>query len=235
MSSAGLFQPAQSNATATQQTYDDGGEDAGRPEIHAIAPAVPHSRSEDVYAIAVGCVMIALGLALLRAAGLVTGGIAGVALLVSYLVPLPTGVLFTIINIPFFFFAKKAMGSRFMWRTIAVNAGIALFSSIARYGMRVVDVHPAFAAIAGGTVIGMGILALARHDAGVGGTGVVTLWLQRTRGWNAGRTQIAIDIGILLISFSVVAPTQVAWSALSAAAISGILIAWHRPGRYTGY
>ncbi|MGN7158815.1 YitT family protein [Sphingomonas sp. SAFR-052] len=208
--------------------------------MDAIAPAlphegVPHSRSEDVYAIVVGCVMIALGLALLRAAGLVTGGIAGVALLVSYLIPLPTGVLFTLINIPFFLFAKRAMGTRFMLRTIAVNAGIAVFSTMARYGFRIVEVHPAFAAIAGGTVIGMGILALARHDAGVGGTGVVTLWLQRTREWNAGRTQIAIDLGILAASFAVVAPVQVAWSALSAAAISGILIAWHRPGRYTGY
>ncbi|PZO78045.1 MAG: hypothetical protein DI632_07520 [Sphingomonas hengshuiensis] len=179
--------------------------------------------------------MIALGLALLHAAGLVTGGIAGVALLASYLVPLPTGVLFTLINIPFFLFARRAMGSRFMWRTIAVNGGIALFSTLARYGLRIVEVHPAFAAIAGGTVIGMGILALARHDAGVGGTGVVTLWLQRTRGWNAGRTQVAIDLAILAASFAVVAPAQVAWSALSAAAISGILIAWHRPGRYTGY
>lgn len=179
--------------------------------------------------------MIALGLALLHAAGLVTGGIAGVALLVSYLIPLPTGVLFTLINIPFFLFAKRAMGTRFMLRTIAVNAGIAVFSTMARYGFRIVEVHPAFAAIAGGTVIGMGILALARHDAGVGGTGVVTLWLQRTRGWNAGRTQIAIDLGILAASFAVVAPVQVGWSALSAAAISGILIAWHRPGRYTGY
>lgn len=211
-----------------------------RPETDAITPAlphsgVPHSRSEDVYALIVGCVMIALGLAMLHAAGLVTGGIAGVALLVSYLVPLPTGVLFTLINIPFFLFARRAMGSRFMWRTIAVNGGIALFSTMARYGFRIVEVHPAFAAIAGGTVIGMGILALARHDAGVGGTGVVTLWLQRTRGWNAGRTQIAIDLGILAASFAVVAPGKVAWSAVSAAAISGILIAWHRPGRYTGY
>ncbi|KQM86639.1 hypothetical protein ASE67_10815 [Sphingomonas sp. Leaf23] len=196
---------------------------------------VPHSRSEDVYALVVGCVMIALGLAMLHAAGLVTGGIAGVALLVSYLVPLPTGVLFTLINIPFFLFARRAMGSRFMWRTIAVNGGIALFSTMARYGFRIVEVHPAFAAIAGGTVIGMGILALARHDAGVGGTGVVTLWLQRTRGWNAGRTQIAIDLAILAASFAVVSPGKVAWSAVSAAAISGILIAWHRPGRYTGY
>ena len=198
-------------------------------------PPVPHNRVEDLYAMAVGCLLVALGLALLRSAGLVTGGIAGVALLMSYLVPLPTGVLFTLLNIPFYLFAGRAMGRRFMWRTIAVNFGIAGFSTLARSGMHIAEIHPGFAALVGGTVIGMGILALARHDAGVGGTGVVTLWLQRTRGWNAGRLQIGIDAAILLVSLSVVSGTAFAWSALSAAAISGILIAWHRPGRYTGY
>jgi uncharacterized membrane-anchored protein YitT (DUF2179 family) len=96
-------------------------------------------------------------------------------------------------------------------------------------------ISPAFAAIAGGTLCGMGILSLARHQAGVGGTGVVTLWLQRTRGINAGRTQVAIDVCILLVSMSVVSLDAVAWSALSAVAMSGVVMVWHRPGRYTGY
>jgi uncharacterized membrane-anchored protein YitT (DUF2179 family) len=104
-----------------------------------------------------------------------------------------------------------------------------------RLSITVADVHPAFAALVGGTVIGLGILVLARHQAGVGGTGVITLWLQRTRGWNAGRTQIAIDVVILGISVPVLSGGQLAWSALSAAAISLILIAWHRPGRYIGH
>lgn len=37
-------------------------------------------------------------MAWLKAAGLVTGGIAGLALMTSYLVPLPAGVLFTLLN-----------------------------------------------------------------------------------------------------------------------------------------
>lgn len=196
--------------------------------------AMPHSRSEDMYALIVGCVLLVLGLVFLKAAGLVTGGTAGIALLLSYLVPLPVGVLFTIINLPFFAFAWSRMGPRFMWRTILVNLGVTVLSELFRYSFRVVEVHPAFAALVGGTVIGLGILVLARHGAGVGGTGVVTLWLQRTRGWNAGRTQMAIDTVILAASIGVVSAPQLAWSALSAAAISGILIAWHRPGRYTG-
>ena len=80
----------------------------------------------------------------------------------------------------------------------------------------------------------MGVLSLARHGAGVGGTGVVTLWLYKRYGINAGLTQIGFDVVILAVSLIVLSPGRLAWSALSAAAISGILVAWHRPGRYTG-
>lgn len=201
----------------------------------ADADVIPHSPAEDIYALIVGCILLTLGLVLLKAAGLVTGGIAGIALLVSYVVPLPPGLLFTLINLPFFLFAYKAMGPGFMWKTIAVNAGIAAFSVAMGWGLTIAHIEPLFAAIVGGTLIGMGILALARHGAGVGGTGVVTLWLQKRHGINAGMAQIAMDLVILAVSLSVISPSRLAWSALSAAAISGILIAWHRPGRYTGF
>lgn len=201
-----------------------------RPAVRGTA----HSLAEDGYALVVGCILLVLGLVLLHAAGLVTGGIAGVALLLSYLVPLPVGVLFTLINIPFFLFAHRVMGARFAVKTVLVNIGIAAISAVAKASLRVADVHPMFAALVGGTVIGMGILSLARHGAGVGGTGVLTLWLLRQRGWNPGRTQIAIDVLILAVAIPVVSPEKLGWSALSAAAISLVMIAWHRPDRYIG-
>lgn len=197
--------------------------------------AHPHTLAEDAYALFIGCTLVVLGLVFLKAAGLVTGGVAGLALLLSYRIPWPAGVLFTLINIPFFVFAHKVMGARFAVKSLIVNLCIAGFSAWARLSIHVVDVRPAFAAPIGGTVIGMGILALARHQAGVGGTGVITLWLQRTRGWNAGRTQIAIDVVILAISAPVISGPQLAWSALSAASMSLILITWHRPGLYIGH
>lgn len=201
----------------------------------AAPDGVPHGRVEDVYALVVGCILLALGLVFLKAAGLVTGGIAGIALLLSYLVSLPPGLLFTIINVPFFVFAYRAMGAGFMWKTIAVNAGLAALSVAMNLGVQIQHISPMFAAIVGGTVIGMGILSLARHGAGVGGTGVLTLWLYKRYGINAGLAQMAFDVVILLASLSVISPLYIAWSAVSALAISGILIAWHRPGRYTGF
>ena len=204
------------------------------PADRSVVRGTDHSLIEDGYALVVGCILLVLGLVLLHAAGLVTGGIAVVALLISYLVPLPVGVLFTLINIPFFLFAHRVMGARFAVKTILVNMGIAGISAVAKASLRVADVHPMFAALVGGTVIGMGILSLARHEAGVGGTGVLTLWLLRTRGWNPGRTQIAIDVLILAAAIPVVSVEKLGWSALSAAAISLVLIAWHRPDRYIG-
>lgn len=195
----------------------------------------PHTLAEDAYALLTGITLVVLGLVFLRAAGLVTGGIAGLALLVSYLVPLPVGLLFTLLNLPFFWFARRAMGTRFMVRTMIVSGGIAALGTITRYAIAIDTIHPLFAAVVGGSLIGLGGLILARHHAGVGGTGVISLWLQQHRGWNAGRTQIAIDAAILLVSLSIVPADRILWSALSAAAISGILIAWHRPGRYTGF
>ena len=144
------------------------------------------------------------------------------------------GVLFTLVNIPFFLFAHKVMGARFAVKTVLVNIGIGAASAITRVSVHVDTVHPAFAALVGGTVIGMGILALARHQAGVGGTGVITIWLYRKRGWNMGMTQVALDVFILSLAIPVVTGPQLAWSAVSAAAISLILFAWHRPGLYMG-
>jgi uncharacterized membrane-anchored protein YitT (DUF2179 family) len=204
-------------------------------DLFAEHGAQRHSRSEDVYALVVGCALIVLGIVCLHAAGLVTGGVAGVALLVGHLVPLSPGWLFTLINLPFFVFARSAMGTAFMLKTMIVSSTVTLLTLLSPWLLRFSFIDPLFAALFGGTVIGMGILSLARHQAGVGGTGVMTLWLQRRRGWNAGRTQLAIDAGIMAAALLVVPPLQVLLSAISAAAMSGVLITFHRPGRYTGY
>lgn len=197
--------------------------------------AKPHSLFEDVYALIVGCVLITLGLTLLRSAGLTTGGIAGLSLLLSYVLPLPVGVLFALLNVPFFYLADRVMGRRFMIKTVLLNVGIVIAAGLAPHVFQLAEIDPSVAGFAGGTVIGMGTLAVARHGAGVGGIGVIGLWLQQRRGWNAGRTQIMFDVVILGASLAVLSPTAFVWSMLSAAAISGILIVWHRPGRYTGY
>lgn len=194
-----------------------------------------HTLPEDIYAFLIGCSMIVVGLACLHKAGLVTGGVAGIALLVSYLVPVTPGTLFSLINIPFLIFAFRAMGHSFALKTTIASVSITLLALIIPDVIGISYIDPVFAAVFGGTIIGMGILSLARHQAGVGGTGVVTLWLQKTRGINAGRTQLAIDTVILLAALGALPWRQVLISAISAAALSGVMIVFHRPERYLGH
>ena len=200
----------------------------------AVPAGVPHTLIEDAYALLAGVLFAVIGMVLLKSAGLVTGGVAGIALLVSYLIPLPVGVLFTLINIPFFMFGFITMGARFTCKSLLGSVMIMGLLQVMPHALSIGYVNPAFAAVAGGTLCGMAILAFARHGAGVGGTGIVTLWLQKKYAINAGRSQILIDSAILIVSTTVVAPDRAAWSALSAVAMSGMVMAWHRPGRYAG-
>jgi uncharacterized membrane-anchored protein YitT (DUF2179 family) len=123
------------------------------------------------------------------------------------------------------------------------SSDLTLFANVAIMGvglmmpaaLAITRINPLFAALFGGSIIGFGILAIARHGAGVGGVGVVALILQKSRGWNAGRTQMGCDILILLASLPVLTPGRLGLSILSAAAINAVLIVNHRPGRYIGH
>jgi len=194
-----------------------------------------HSLLEDAYAMVTGCTLLALGLLLMKSAGIVTAGIAGVALLISYHLPAEVGLLFFLLNLPFLLLAWATLGRAF---TIKTTVAIGLIFGLAAMAGRAVDiawVHPAFAALAGGTAMGVGILALVRHNTGVGGVNIVALWVQKRRGWNVGRLHMVLDGAILLAAAFTLPLTQVGWSVLSAVAINLVLIAYHKPGRYAGH
>jgi uncharacterized membrane-anchored protein YitT (DUF2179 family) len=198
---------------------------------------IRHSLLEDAYAYLTGCIFVVLGLVWLKSAGLVTGGIAGMALLLSYFVPSPAGVLFTLLNIPFFLLAGRALGRNAIFKAVFANLLISGLALLVPLAFRLEAVNGVFAALFGGTVIGVGILILARHNVGVGGIGMLAIALQKSRGWNAGRTQLASDVVIVSSALPILGMSlhQFATSIISAAAVAAVLIVYHKPGRYTGY
>lgn len=194
-----------------------------------------HSRLEDLLALAFGCVFVATGLAILRGGGLVTGGMAGLALLATHFVALPPGLMLALLNLPFLALAWRAIGPLFALRTVLVSIGIAAISALAQSSIRIGIDSPVIAAISGGALLGQGVLTLVRHGAGLGGLGVLTIWFNQKFGWRLGRSQIAIDVIILALSGFILEPAQLGWSALSALVMGLEVYLWHRPGLYTGY
>ncbi len=204
------------------------------PVVRAAGTPRPHSALEDLLALLIGSGLIGLGLLLLQAAGLLTGGVAGLALILHYLTGLAVGPLFVAANLPFMVFAWVRMGAAFTLKTLAVNLLLAAIS----LGMpRVihVEVEPAFAAVAGGVLVGLGLLTLVRHRASVGGIGIVAIWAQERHGISAGRVQMAADAAILLAALLVLPTGRLPLSAASAFLLDLIVLMNHRPGRYVGF
>ncbi|ADN00689.1 membrane protein [Dickeya dadantii 3937] len=193
-----------------------------------------HTLKDDVYGLMLGVMFIAIGLNLLKLSGMITGGIAGIALLLSYFIPLSIGVLFILANIPFMIFCYFSMGRAFTLKTLIVNIALSAATQAVPGLLTINYIHPLFSALVGGTFLGMGILSLARHNASVGGTGVVTLWLYKRFNINAGKSQMLLDVLVFAVSIFTMPVHLLLWSALSALAMNAMLMNWHKPGRYQG-
>ena len=183
-------------------------------------------------ALGVGALLISLGLSLLNSAGLLTSGISGVVFLVHYAFGWEIGKAFFLLNLPFYLLAFGRLGKAFAIKTLLAVAFISVLTTNARqmYGLQ--SVHPAFASIAGGILVGMGLLALFRHAASVGGFSALAVYLQRRRGWRTGHILMSVDCAILLASFLVIDTTHVLWSVVGAVVLNMMVTLNHKPGRY---
>jgi uncharacterized membrane-anchored protein YitT (DUF2179 family) len=196
--------------------------------------AVEHSFFEDVQALVTATLFIALGLAMYSHAGLLSGGTAGVALLVHYATGGRFGVVFFVVNLPFAAFAVRTMGWRFAAKSLAAVVLLSVFSELLPLVMRFDRLQPVYAAIMGGFLIGVGLLMLFRHHASLGGLNVLALWLQQRFGWRAGAVQMGIDCLIVVAALAIVDAALVAISIIGAVALNLVVAINHRPGRYLG-
>lgn len=194
----------------------------------------PHSALEDVQALVTGTLFVALGVALFKQAGLLTGGTAGIAFLIHYATGWRFGPVFFVVNLPFVWLSVRQMGRVFTLKTFAAVGLLSIVTELLPQWLGFARLEPAFAAVMGGLVIGAGLLMLFRHHASLGGLNVLALWLQQTRGWRAGTVQMAADGAILLAAFATLPPLQAALSLLGALALNGVVAVNHRPGRYLG-
>ena len=197
--------------------------------------AIPHGRTEDVLGLLTGVVLIALGMSLLRTAGLVTGGIAGVSLLLGHVVHVPLGVLFFATNLPFFLLAARKAGWSFTLRSVLTVALVSAATAVTASLLQVTDVDPLFAAVVGNVLCGTGILVVFRHRSSVGGFSIVAVMLQERSGVRAGHVLMVLDTTVVLAALLVAPPVQVLVSAGGAVLLSLIVTFNHRPGRYTGF
>lgn len=221
-----------STETATAATTPEAG-----PEAPSPAPpssVARHSVIEDILGILTGTFAASLGLFLLKSSEAVTGGTAGLALLLSYSLPLSFGVIFMAVNAPFFALAVWKKGWNFAIRTGAAIGLVSAMSSLHPAALGGLDINPVYGVLGGNLLAGVGLLILFRHQSSLGGFSILALLLQEKLKWRAGYIQMVLDVVVVLAALAVVAPLMVLLSAAGAILLNFILALNHRPGRYLG-
>lgn len=203
--------------------------------VPATSEALRHSRVEDVFGILSGTFVASLGIYLLHCAHAVTGGTAGLSLLLSYASGLPFGLIYLLTNLPFLVLAQRRKGWDFTLRTLASIALVSAFSWLHPLMLPNLQAEPVYAVAVGNLLAGVGMLILFRHRASLGGLNTVALIVQESIGWRAGWVQLAMDVAIIVAALTEVSAVTVALSAAGALVLNLVLALNHRPGRYLGY
>ncbi len=199
-----------------------------------------HQLYEDIFGLLTGTLLISLGIVMFNQSGLLTGGTAGFSFLIHYSTKslvgssfwLSFGAVFFLINLPFYFFAYKKMGWRFALKTFSGVALVSLFTKIHPEFIQIGSAAPLYVSVMGGLLMGVGFIVLFRHQASLGGVNILALYLQDHHGIRAGKTQLYIDISVVLASIFVVDASLIFTSIVGALTMNLCIIVNHRPGRY---
>ena len=192
-----------------------------------------HTIVEDLTGLFVGCCFVSLGVFFLRQAGLLTGGTAGAALLLTHLCNLSFGTLFVLLNLPFFWLAWTRMGKDFTIKTFLCIVIVGAMTDSLGLVIHFESIDVIYAAVMGALMLGSGLLILFRHKSSLGGFNIFALYVQDRFNIRAGNIQMFLDSAIVVASFFIISPWLLALSVVGAVITNIVLTFYHKPGRYT--
>lgn len=191
-----------------------------------------HTLTEDAQGFALGVFLCALGLQFLTYAGLITGQTAGIAVILSYLTGWSFGVVFFVINLPFYLLAWMRLGRQFTAKSLISVTALSALTLILPDQIIFAQLTTPMAAITFGALTGVGLLVIFRHNGSLGGLGVVALMVQDKTGFRAGYVQLCADALIFGVALFLFPLSVVAWSLLGAVVLNLIIAINHRRDRY---
>ncbi|WP_085787263.1 YitT family protein [Ketogulonicigenium robustum] len=194
-----------------------------------------HTLFDDAQGLAFGTVMAAFGMVILTSLGFVTGQMAGLAVLISYVSGWSFGAVFFLINIPFYWIGYKRMGLRFMVKTFIAVTVMSILSYLIRDWVSFDSFNPLFGAVIYGCISGSALLALFRHGASLGGIGILAVYLQERTRLRAGQIQMAFDAVLFAIALMILPLPIVLYSFVGAVVLNFVIAVNHRRDRYVGF
>jgi len=191
-----------------------------------------HNLRENLLALILGSALVSLGVIFFSKVGLLTGGTAGLAIFLTKVSDFSFGQIFFALNLPFYVLSVMRMGWRFTVNTFIAVSIVSFAVDHLHNVIQISQIHPLYAALLGGGLIGIGMLVIFRHKMSLGGFNILALYLQERFGIRAGKIQMLLDCSIVVMSLFIVEVNLILLSVLGAIATNLILAMNHKPGRY---
>lgn len=174
-----------------------------------------------------GCLLVALGICFLNVNTLLVGGTAGLAALLSYQFTLSFGLLFTLINLPFFVLAYFQIGKRLALNSLICILMVSGLTDLFHHTIHISDLEPLLASILAGLLIGLGLAILFKANASLGGINILAIFLERRKGVHSAMTMVVNDIALAVLASLIMPLESIVYSAISFGIMAFILKRYH--------
>ncbi len=151
--------------------------------------------------IAIGSLFLALSMVLFFIPNaLVTGGTSGMALLLHYLLHLPTGAMMIAVNIPLLLLGARYLGRSFMIRSIVTIVLSSIFIDLLYeiFHVKSLTNDVILASIFGGVCVGIGLGCVLSGNASAGGSTILAKIIASKTMIKASTVMLVIDVMIIV-------------------------------------
>lgn len=180
--------------------------------------AIRSLRRDRIILIIVGSLFASLSIRLfILPAGLLAGGLSGVALLLQYTLEVPVSLSVLLLNVPIFLMGFRRLQLNYMLRSFI---GVVSFTAFLAGWQALIDIRQPLVddllltALFGGALNGVGFGLTFRGRGSVGGTDIIALILNRTYSFSLGSAGFALNalpviLGVILFDVRLIGYTLV--------------------------
>lgn len=152
------------------------------------------------------------------------GGASGLAIVLNRVIPLETGTLFLLINIPIMLLGAWQFGGKFILATLYATLMSSLFTNFFKQLPPLTN-EPVLAAIFGGALLALGMGMVLRNGATTGGSDIIVKCLRRQKPYmKTGTLFLLVDAVVIVIGGIIFRNVEAMLYSVLSVAVSSVVL-----------
>ncbi|PTQ51467.1 MAG: membrane protein [Brockia lithotrophica] len=143
---------------------------------------------------------------------ILSGGVAGVAMILSLFTPVSAGTYLFLLNVPLFVFGYFTLGRRFIRESALSVATLAVAMNF--IPVRPLSNDPVISSVFGGALVGLGMGVIYRMAGSSGGIDIVAFYLARRRDFPMGTLLFSFNAAVVALAGVLLSPERALYTML---------------------